>query len=199
MSDFKVVFRSDSSTKGERALTWEPGCPLAFEAVQVARNVKTGKAYLQVKVRNIGAGLIESFKATFRVVSKDGQTETAETSLLDADIAPGGSFSLPPRLLETSDVTSVVCRIESASTAHATWASKGEPAPVPTPPCVCLVRRGGQGAMQDSLGRECNATSRREVAAVRKAKDDCGGGLVGLSLRQCECGAVRLFLLRCIA
>lgn len=176
MSDYKVVFRSDSSTKGERALTWELGCPLALEAIQVARNVRTGKAYLQVKVRNISGALVESFKATFRVASKDGQTEAVETSLLDADIAPGASFSLPPRLLEASDVASVVCRIESASTAHATWTSKGEPVPVPIPPAFVLSDEAARERCRIVWGENITPVEEKKLLPFAKRKPVLGNG-----------------------
>ena len=70
MANFKVVYRVDMETKGEDGLAWEPGCPVAFRAIQVSRNVNTADAFLQAEVRNVSREEIGSFKARFDVSSE---------------------------------------------------------------------------------------------------------------------------------
>ncbi len=67
MANFKVAYRVDMKTKGEDGLAWEPGCPVAFRAIQVSRNVNTADAFLQAEVRNVSGEEIGSFKARFNV------------------------------------------------------------------------------------------------------------------------------------
>ena len=55
MSDYKVIFKAVAQTEGGHALTWEPGCPALFTAVQVSRNTSTSAAFLQLKVRNVSS------------------------------------------------------------------------------------------------------------------------------------------------
>ncbi len=54
-------------TKGEDGLAWEPGCPVAFRAIQISRNVNTADAFLQAEARNVLGEEIGSFKARFDV------------------------------------------------------------------------------------------------------------------------------------
>lgn len=67
MANFKVAYRVDMKTKGEDGLAWEPGCPVAFRAIQVSRNVNTADAFLQAEVCSVSGEEISSFKACFNV------------------------------------------------------------------------------------------------------------------------------------
>ncbi len=67
MANFKVAYRVDMKTKGEDGLAWEPGCPVAFRAIQVSRNVNTAGAFLQAEVCSVSGEEISSFKARFNV------------------------------------------------------------------------------------------------------------------------------------
>lgn len=130
MSDYKVVFRIDSSKDGAEGPLWEIGCPLFFDAVQVSRDVDSGAAYLQTRVLNISTLLVSSFKAQFHIEYEDGSTEELESSPLDADIAPSGMYTLQPKELRRGDVTRVFPRIARASLPGALWTAKDEPKPV---------------------------------------------------------------------
>lgn len=59
MGNYKVVFRDDWSGDSS-LLKWEPGCPAMVTVVQVARNVDTSEAYLQIKIENLSADILNS-------------------------------------------------------------------------------------------------------------------------------------------
>ena len=100
MADYKVIYRNENNG-------WQAGCPIWFDAVQVARNVESGQCFLQLKVRNIPAKTAGKVKFAASVKSADGETEEVFIECLDADIEPGGSYVVPAKALGLREVTEV--------------------------------------------------------------------------------------------
>uniref|UniRef100_A0A7C9NVR5 Uncharacterized protein n=1 Tax=Muribaculaceae bacterium Z82 TaxID=2304548 RepID=A0A7C9NVR5_9BACT len=140
MADYKVVFRADASTQGTGVSGWEAGCPLELEVVQVSRDVATGKAYLQAKVRNVSREMVGSFMAAFDVACAAGSTEHVEIEQLDADIAAGSCSSFA-QALSRGDMEAVSGRILSARTAEGAWSAPADRRPGPTNPELGLSEK----------------------------------------------------------
>ena len=133
MADYKVVFRADAEhPDSEHAITWERGCPLMFEVIQIARDTESGKAFLQTKVRNLSGAAVLSFKAKLVSHYKDGSREEFETEPLDADIAPWGEYSPKPIALSRGDAVYAEAFILSVSMEKRGWESENNALPLPT-------------------------------------------------------------------
>lgn len=130
MSDYKVVFRTDAEN-AESGITWERGCPLLLEAVQVSRNTETGAAFLQTKIRNLSASIVESFHMELTCTYQDGSSETFETEPLDADIPPCGEHTPKPVKLAKGNAVRAWGRILSANGSQSHWQSSSDPEPLP--------------------------------------------------------------------
>lgn len=132
MSEYKVIFRADVDTA---TVTWEPPCPLMFEAIQIARHTRTAEAYLQGKVHNIGDQEISTFHATIVVRYEDGSEQEVEFKPLDADIVPGGIYQLTPVLLDQGTAVKASGRIESVKNEYGRviWESSADAISVPEP------------------------------------------------------------------
>lgn len=122
MARYKVVFRASSDNPDPERLTkWEPGCPLAFEAIQVSRNVGTGQAFLQGRLKNVSAKEVPSFKAVFTCTFSDGSTADFASHPLDADIPPWMDYTISPIELPRGDVLGASGTVAQAGA----WASTG--------------------------------------------------------------------------
>lgn len=141
MAEYKVVYRADTQDSDGPSIEWEPGCPLQFEAIQISRNIETGDAFLQTKVLNISNETILSFKAKIAVDYKSGNTEDVLISPLDADIAPGISYTPSPVQLHSGDVSSVKAIVESVETNDGSWESASSPLPLPKPEEINLSQQ----------------------------------------------------------
>lgn len=183
MANYKVVFRADWATEGEGALGWEAGCPLLLEAVQVSRNVDTGKAYLQAKVLNVSAAVVGAFKASFEVVQHDGSVERVDSEMLDADVASVRSLNLPAVALSAGDVELVRGRIDWARTPDGTWSAGATPAQVSKPQPLGLSERA-LGERYEQLWASL-ATAQTEPR-LRKAAES--GFVAGEGWWMCPCG-----------
>jgi hypothetical protein len=123
-ANYKVIFRSDLETPDNDVLTWEPGCPIMVEALQVSRNTETSETYLQSKVRNVRKKTVEGIDLLVTVVSCDGKSETHTLSLLDVDIKPNGIRALKVVPLETREVSTVTMDIKRVRFANGSlWES----------------------------------------------------------------------------
>lgn len=132
MSEYKIVYRADHSGAGNvHEIEWEQGCPLIFDVFQVSRNIETGEAFLQAKVRNICGETIDAFAASFQCNYKDGSAETLTVKPLDADIMTGCYYSIQPVELSQGDIESVSALICSASLPSGEWASASCPLEYP--------------------------------------------------------------------
>lgn len=130
---YKVIYRIDATPASTRPITWKPGCPLAFEALQVSRDVDTGAAFLQARIRNVSDQQVSSFQAAFTIRFEDGSEEHRELHPLDADMAPGADRDITPIELSRGDVSSASGAIQSARTPDGTWKSAGPDAATPLP------------------------------------------------------------------
>lgn len=142
MSDFKVIYRADRESAGDRQLTWEPGCPLAFEAIQISRNTETGEAFLQAKLQNVSGRTVQSFEAEFAVKYADGGAETVCVKPLDADVPPGAMYAIVPVGLNASDAVSAEGRVLAIrQSGKAQWVSSGSTAAFPVPAILALPEK----------------------------------------------------------
>lgn len=170
-------------TEGDGAFGWEPVCPLQLEAIQVSRNVDTGKAYLQVKVLNVSAAVVGAFKASFEVVQHDRSVERVDPELLDADVAPGRPLNLPAVALSAGDVELVRGRIDWARTPDGTWSASAAPVQAPKPQPLGLSEKA-LGERYEQLWAPL-ATAQTEPRLRRAAED---GLVAGEGWWVCPCG-----------
>lgn len=133
MGTYKVIFRSDIHKSNPTfPITWERGCPLLVEAIQVSRETEAGDAYLQVRVNNLTTETVDSFSARFTLHFLDGESSVTKINPLDADIAPAGSYEVSPIYLSRGDILGVEGCIESANGCQIQWTSSNAPAELPT-------------------------------------------------------------------
>lgn len=197
MANFKVIYRVDTSSKGDDALTWETGCPLLFEAIQISRNTETGDAYLQGKLLNISNQKIQSFKALITVEYEDGNTETAEFNPLDADILDGAVYKLEPVLLKQGNAIKASGRIESVKLASEKWESAANPTIIPEPQPIGLSEEAIQERYEEiwkPLKSHMPLHERKKIAANRLEEHEgwwlCPCGQVNVEKGTCaKCGA----------
>ena len=110
MGNYKVVFRDDGSGDSS-LLKWEPGCPAMVTVVQVARNVDTSAAYLQIKIENLSADILNSISGIAHIDYIDGSTGDVPFSELDFDLPQCDQGALKATALrgETSSLYSSNC------------------------------------------------------------------------------------------
>ena len=129
---YRVVYRADLSDGADEGPLWEPGCPLQIVVAQVSRNVETAELYLQLRLRNVGARLINSCKMAVILTHDDGLEEQEEIEKLDMDVLPGATCDVPPLHLGSGTVASLSVRITELTATGAAWATRMDPSPVPT-------------------------------------------------------------------
>ena len=103
MGNYKVVFRDDWSGDSS-LLKWEPGCPAMVTVVQVARNVDTSEAYLQIKIENLSADILNSISGIAHVDYADGSRGYVPFSELDLDLPQCEQGALKATALPRGDV-----------------------------------------------------------------------------------------------
>lgn len=188
MGEYKVVFRIDSETDQDgRGLTWEPGCPLSFVALQVSRDVDSGRAFLQAKVWNISAEQVSSFKGELSCSFKDGSEERFPVEFLDADIASREKYTLKPVELPRGDAVFVTGRIVELSTTSGDWRSSSEPSALPQGRLLDLTEKALRERALQLEQRRCRAS----VAAAPYAVEEHDGWVL------CACGQVSVGMERC--
>lgn len=133
MTEYKVVFRADQTKQTLLSPLWEKGCPLLVEAVQVSRNVKNSKAYLQIKLRNISNEMINSFEAIAHIDYAKEDPEETHLSYLDADIPAGSTKTLNAVSLKNSDVESATVTILECKDSSTHWKTSNPSQPIPLP------------------------------------------------------------------
>lgn len=132
MSEYKVVFRAAAQEPPNSSLiTWDPGCPLVLEAIQISRHTETAQTFLQGKVRNVSADEITSFNTVVTVGFEDGSEEQVEFNPLDADIAPGSVYVLTPALLSRPDAIKAQGRVLQAKSSDEMWQASSKAGPMP--------------------------------------------------------------------
>lgn len=130
MGNYKVVFRDDGSGNSS-LLKWEPGCPAMVTVVQVARNVDTSEAYLQIKIENLSADILNSISGVAHIDYIDGSTGDVPFSELDFDLPQCEQGALKATALPRGDIESVFIKLLQIDSQQGKWHSTGEPAEAP--------------------------------------------------------------------
>lgn len=188
MSGFKVVYRIDS-TDDTPEITWEEGCPLLLDALQIARNTDTGEAYIQTRFLNISGEKINSFKVTITVVYGDGSEENLCLNPLDADIFSGMTFSAKPAVLSAGDAIAAKVKVESVGQDSGQWVSHLPLSKVRRPCALSL----SSTALEERVSelRELGCKDSRKASLYSIERND------GWTL--CPCGQVNVGTNRCVS
>lgn len=132
MAEYKVIFRADiDNPDSQHGITWEQGCPLMFEAIQISRDTESGKAFLQTKARNLSSTVVSSFKTKLVCHYKDNDTEEFDIEPLDADIAACSEYTLKPMALSKGDVVYAEAVVLSVNMQGKEWKSSKDAEPLP--------------------------------------------------------------------
>ena len=169
---YKIVVRGSLKTPEERSqIVWEPGCPLLVETFQIARNKETGRAFLQMRLRNISDAKIERYRLQYLVTFEQGKTQTLEIDKLDEDIAPGAACEPQALLLQQGDACSVIATVLSVRTANGSWEHTVEPAPLPEPAPLQQELTDAQRAERAASLNELSHGKAPEAALEHRAAD----------------------------
>ncbi len=188
MSGFKVVYRIDP-TDDTPEITWEEGCPLLLDALQIARNTDTGEAYIQTRFLNISGEKINSFKVTITVVYGDGSEESLCLNPLDADIFSGLTYSAKPVALSAGDAIAAKVKVESVGQDSGQWVSHLPLSKVRRPCALSL----SSTALEERVSelRELGCKNSRKASLYSIERND------GWTL--CPCGQVNVGTKRCVS
>lgn len=190
MSGFKVVYRIDP-TDDTPEITWEEGCPLLLDALQIARNTDTGEAYVQTRFLNISGETINSFKVTITVVYGDGSEENLCLNPLDADIFSGMTYSARPVVLSAGDAIAARVKVEIVCRDSGQWVSH-LPLSKVRKPCALSLSSTALEERVDEL-RELGCKDSRKASLYSIERNDgwtlCPCGQVNVGTKYCvSCG-----------
>lgn len=188
MSGFKVVYRIDP-TDDTPEITWEEGCPLLLDALQIARNTDTGEAYVQTRFLNISGEKINSFKVTITVVYGDGSEENLCLNPLDADVFSGMTYSARPVVLSAGDAIAAKVKVETVGQDSGQWVSHLPLSKVRRPCALSL----SSTALEERVSelRELGCKDSRKASLYSIERND------GWTL--CPCGQVNVGTKRCVS
>ena len=93
------MYKVAAKIEGEQIL-WEAGCPVILEAVQVSRDAEEGAAYLQARVKNVGARPVEYLCIDTAFALSDGDSIDGTFEYFDISVKPGESVALPAKPVE---------------------------------------------------------------------------------------------------
>lgn len=99
--------------------------------VQVARNVDSSEAYLQIKIENLSADILNSISGTAHVDYADGSRDYVPFSVLDLDLPQCEQGALKATELPRGNVESVFIKLLQIDSRQGKWHSTGEPAEAP--------------------------------------------------------------------
>ena len=99
--------------------------------VQVARNVDTSAAYLQIKIENLSADILNSISGVAHIDYIDGSTGDVPFSELDFDLPQCEQGALKATALPRGDVESAFIKLLQIDSQQGKWHSTGEPAEAP--------------------------------------------------------------------
>ena len=188
MSGFKVVYRIDP-TDDTPEITWEEGCPLLLDALQIARNTDTGKAYIQTRFLNISSEKINSFKVTITVVYGDGSEENLCLNPLDADIFSGMTYSARPVVLSAGDAIAARVKVEIVCRDSGQWVSHLPLSKVRKPCALSLSSTALEERVREL--RELGCKDSRKASLYSIERND------GWTL--CPCGQVNVGTKHCVS
>lgn len=184
MGNYKVVFRDDWSGDSS-LLKWEPGCPAMVTVVQVARNVDTSEAYLQIKIENLSADILNSISGIAHVDYADGSRGYVPFSELDLDLPQCEQGALKATALPRGDVESVFIKLLQIDSQQGKWHSTGEPAEAPEREPLSMIEKAM--TERDRQLKELHADSR---IAGGKAQFHQGWWV-------CACGGINVWRETC--
>lgn len=193
MANFKVIYRVDKASEGDDTLTWEPGCPLAFEAIQVSRDVDSGRAFLQAKVRNISDETAQSFKAILVAMYEDGCSEVVDIDSLDADIPAGSDYAIKPKPLNCESVKKIEASFEIVKFASGEWRSSSRPSSIPKPKHIELSERAKAERLEMVWGSSSSAVLSKAMQYAGNSLEDHDGWWL------CPCGQPNVGIHNCVA
>lgn len=193
MVNFKVIYRVDKASEGDDTLTWEPGCPLAFEAIQVSRDVDSGRAFLQAKVRNISDETAQSFKAILVAMYEDGCSEVVDIDSLDADIPAGSDYAIKPKPLNCESVKKIEASFEIVKFASGEWRSSSRPSSIPKPKHIELSKRAKTERFEAIWGSSNSTVSSEGMRYAGNSLEDHDGWWL------CPCGQPNVGIHNCVA
>lgn len=188
MSGFKVVYRIDP-TDDTPEITWEEGCPLLLDALQIARNTDTGEAYVQTRFLNISGEKINSFKVTITVVYGDGSEENLCLNPLDADIFSGMTYSARPVVLSAGDAIAARVKVEIVCWDSGQWVSHLPLSKVRKPCALSLSSTALEERVREL--RELGCKDSRKASLYSIERND------GWTL--CPCGQVNVGTKHCVS
>ncbi|MEQ3016754.1 hypothetical protein AAAX59_07760 [Collinsella sp. CLA-ER-H2] len=188
MSGFKVVYRIDP-TDDTPEITWEEGCPLLLDALQIARNTDTGEAYVQTRFLNISGEKINSFKVTITVIYGDGSEENLCLNPLDADIFSGMTYSARPVVLSAGDAIAARVKVEIVCRDSGQWVSHLPLSKVRKPCALSLSSTALEERVREL--RELGCKDSRKASLYSIERND------GWTL--CPCGQVNVGTKHCVS
>lgn len=188
MSGFKVVYRIDP-TDDTPEITWEEGCPLLLDALQIARNTDTGEAYVQTRFLNISGEKINSFKVTITVVYGDGSEENLCLNPLDADIFSGMTYSARPVVLSAGDAIAARVKVEIVCRDSGQWVSHLPLSKVRKPCALSLSSTALEERVRELRDLGCKDSRKASLYSIERND--------GWTL--CPCGQVNVETKRCVS
>jgi hypothetical protein len=189
MANYKVVFRADlEDNRG--SMTWEPGCPVLVEAVQVSRNTDTSEAYLQIKVQNVYGRTVDEITAEATVVYKTEPEQTIRIQELDCALRPGASQALKPVKLAHGDASDASVAILSVAGQSIEWETGGEAEPVPEPAELPISETAMAERVRLLKEKDIPAKAAKKLPVATGDWWVCGCGQITVGNRKClACGS----------
>ena len=184
MSKYKIVYRDANPS-------WQELCPVRVLAVQVSRDTETGACFLQTKIANVSSKLVSRIEFTVRLEGEGGESETADFSLLDADL-PAGEV-LKPKAVRIK--LSVITGSQVSVTRADGETAFGDPIEIDCPAPLAL--NAVEESERDVLLSEMGADASKCTGAHSEYDGwwQCGCGAVNLGRDTCwNCGAVHVKL-----
>lgn len=124
------MYKVAAKIEGEQIL-WEAGCPVILEAVQVSRDAEEGAAYLQARVKNVGARPVEYLCIDTAFALSDGDSIDDTFEYFDISVKPGESVALPAKPVEKVNVVGIDAKAVAIKTDASGWESAGAGGVIP--------------------------------------------------------------------
>lgn len=188
MAGYKVIFKREQDwSKEELPIPWAEGCPLTVEKMQVSRNIDTGEAYFQAKMKNISDREVLSYRAVFSCSFEEGIGEEKPFVKFDADMPAGESAEIKPIKLSRGDAREASLSITEVKTTEGVWESSGEITSFPHTDELRLGKDAEKERMQQLKESGCSVPP-------GVGKHQCE---IHDSWWRCACGCVNVGYSRC--
>lgn len=123
---YKVAARIEGAQ-----IPWEEGCPIILEAIQISRDAEKASAYLQARVKNVGARCVEYIRIVTTLSLSNENAVNAAFEYFDISIKPGESAALPAQPTEQVNVVGIEAKTDAVKTDVSEWKSAGEGGAIP--------------------------------------------------------------------